>query len=138
MINWPCLFKLEGDDELLLVKSQAALYSECESLIFSERDILIDSTGQGYSVSFNSTEASTSTNTKSKAKAKAKAESKTDLAPNKAIQSLEAIKVNRQYTLDEITHLIQAHEFANANVCLSKIQFLSIESAISALSNDNQ
>ena len=50
MIQWPCIFKLDGDDELLYLASEASLIAEFESLIWSDDDYLIDSQGQGYKV----------------------------------------------------------------------------------------
>lgn len=107
MVNWPAIFKLEGDNELLFVNSFDELNAECESLIFSDGDVLIDSSGQGFSISF------------------------TDMTVN----TVELIKLKRSYSLDEVTQFIQAHEFANANTCLIKIHFSSIGTAISALTN---
>lgn len=109
MINWPCLFKLEGDDELIFLNSEVELHDECESLIWSDNDILIDSSGNCFSLLQKS--------------------------PNlTGIEQVNVIKLKKQYNLTELTQLIQAHEFSKASMCLSKIQFSSIKSAVSALS----
>lgn len=51
MIEWPCMFKLDGDYELLYVPSQDVLESELTSLIWSEDDWLIDSRGRCFLIS---------------------------------------------------------------------------------------
>lgn len=104
MINWPCIFKLEGDNELMFMSTELELHSECDSLIWSDSDVLIDSAGQSYLLF--STEG----------------------------EKLQWLKRERLYDLQEITALIQAHEFSQAQMCLTKIQFGCIESAISSLS----
>lgn len=103
MINWPCIFKLEGDDELIFVKSEAELNCECESLIWSDNDILIDSKGQIF------------------------------LLNHVSHTTLAIVKTPNNLNLKAVIELIQAHEFSKAETCLTKIQFLSIESAMSAL-----
>lgn len=102
-INWPCIFKLEGDDELIFVNSEAELCDECESLIWSDNDVLIDSTGQRYLVHHTKT------------------------------KKLAFVNTEYCYELNTITHLIQASEFTKAEMCLTKIQFSSIKSAIGSL-----
>ena len=54
MIQWPCIFKLEGDSELMFIESEVALANEFESLIWSDFDNLIDSKGQSYLVNYRS------------------------------------------------------------------------------------
>ena len=103
MIQWPCIFKLDGDDELLYLASEASLIDEFESLIWSDDDYLIDSQGQGYKVQ--------------EAQAGAFAYE----------------PCGNPLSVSEVTELIQAHEFSKAEVCLTKIQFLSVSDAISAL-----
>ncbi len=97
------LFKLEGDDELLFIASEADLVNELDSLISSDEDVLIDSLGEVYKV---------------------QAGSNLDTA---------FTAQHRALTLEEVTSLIQAHEFALAQVCIIKIQFTSIHEAIQAL-----
>lgn len=99
---WPCIFKLDGDAELLYFASELQLTSELDSLIWDNSDLLIDSNGQRYVV-------------KQKGKGYA-------FEP-------EGVEL----TLESVTQLIQEHEFAKAEVCLTKIQFPSIQDAIMAL-----
>ncbi|KHT57940.1 hypothetical protein RJ45_26160 [Photobacterium gaetbulicola] len=103
MIQWPCIFKLDGDDELLYLASEANLIAEFESLIWSDDDYLIDSQGQGYKVR----EAQAGT--------------------------FAYEPCDNPLSVSQVTDLIQAHEFSKAEVCLTKIQFLSVSDAISAL-----
>ncbi|MGR5287885.1 DUF4144 family protein [Vibrio maritimus] len=103
MIQWPCLFKLEGDDELLFLALEADLVNELESLIASDEDILIDSSGEVFKVELDSS---------------------------------HNISFKAQYktlTLEEVTSLVQAHEFALAQVCVIKIGFNSIKEAVQAM-----
>lgn len=50
MVNWPCMLKLEGDDELIYLNSERELNSECRDLIWSKEDCVIDSKGFVYSM----------------------------------------------------------------------------------------
>ncbi|HBV77399.1 MULTISPECIES: DUF4144 family protein [Vibrio] len=50
MINWPCMLKLEGDDELIYLNSEKELNGECEGLIWDQEDRVIDSKGFVYSM----------------------------------------------------------------------------------------
>ena len=103
MIQWPCIFKLDGDDELLFLASEASLIAEFESLIWSNDDYLIDSQGQGYKVRE---------------------------APGGAFAYEPS---GNPLSVSQVTDLIQAHEFSKAEVCITKIQFLSVSDAIRAL-----
>ncbi|MDW3060416.1 DUF4144 family protein, partial [Vibrio sp. 1978] len=38
MVNWPCILKLDGDDELVYLSSEADLKCECVDLIVGSRD----------------------------------------------------------------------------------------------------
>ncbi|KXF81927.1 DUF4144 family protein [Enterovibrio coralii] len=107
MIQWPCIFKLEGDDELMYLASQSQLEAEFEALIWSDDDYLIDSQGRRFSVQ------------------RAK-------GGELAFEATSCV-----FTSDEVTLLIQAHEFSKAEVCLTKIHFLSVSDAIHSLSNQN-
>ncbi|EHZ2657022.1 hypothetical protein K5N43_004487 [Vibrio vulnificus] len=51
MVIWPCLFKLEGDSELIYLDSEMHLLPELEGLILDASDRLIDSSGQCFVVS---------------------------------------------------------------------------------------
>jgi len=48
MISWPCVLKLDGDDELIYLKSVSDFNVECCELLFSDDDYVIDSTGHCY------------------------------------------------------------------------------------------
>jgi len=48
MVFWPCLLKLNGDDELIFLQTQQELILECNELIFSDDDYVIDSDGNSY------------------------------------------------------------------------------------------
>lgn len=50
MIVWPCIFKLDGDSELLYADSESKLVTELEDLIWDDSDRLIDSCGQCFLV----------------------------------------------------------------------------------------
>ncbi|SJL83035.1 DUF4144 family protein [Vibrio palustris] len=103
MVTWPCLLKLEGDAELIFIASYTALLDECEALILSQNDCIIDSVGKSYYLRTSKGRT-------------------VELEPQK-----------RFYTLEKITELIQKHEFSKAQMCIMKIQFPTIESAVSAL-----
>lgn len=100
-IAWPCLLKLEGDDELLFIASYQAFIHECDELIFTEHDCIIDSEGRSYSIHAVGCGL--------------------DFEPQKTV------------TLQQITELVQAHEFSHQQVCIIKIQFLKVADAILAL-----
>lgn len=51
MISWPCILKLEGDDELIYLSSEDDFMAECRDLIFSDDDYVIDSAGFSYLIS---------------------------------------------------------------------------------------
>lgn len=48
MISWPCMLKLDGDDELIYLDSLQNFNLECRDLIFSDDDYIIDSSGYCY------------------------------------------------------------------------------------------
>lgn len=103
MIVWPCVFKLEGNAELMYLGSEHQLSIELNDLIWDGSDRLIDSRGHCYAVSIE-----------------------------KGRYAFEPDGV--QLSLVGVTQLIQAHECARAQVCVTKIQFSSIEEAIKSLS----
>ncbi|KGY13916.1 hypothetical protein NM22_00135 [Vibrio tubiashii] len=103
MIHWPCIFKLEGDSELLYLDSAHQLRTEFEGLIWDSSDRLIDSCGHCYVVRANGSDY--------------------------VFEQRDA-----QLDLKDITQLIQEHEFSQAELCLTKIQFTSIEEAVMSLS----
>lgn len=48
MILWPCMLKLDGDNELIYLDSARDFNVECHELILSDDDYVIDSAGQCY------------------------------------------------------------------------------------------
>ena len=48
MISWPCMLKLDGDDELIYLDSERDFMSECRELILCDDDLVIDSVGYHY------------------------------------------------------------------------------------------
>lgn len=102
MIQWPCLFKLEGDDELIFLSTELELIKELQALIWSEEDLLIDSCGNQYQVVNGSA-------------------------------SVQYQPLNIILSLQQVTELIQAHEFSKAEICITKIQFPDVTSAVEAL-----
>lgn len=105
MILWPCIFKLEGDSELIYFGSERQLSSELNDLIWDESDRLIDSHGHCYIITAKGDE-----------------------------YVFEA--EDKQLSLARVTQLVQEHEFAKAEMCLTKIQFSSILEAIKSLSQE--
>lgn len=103
MVQYPCILKLYGDDELIFISSQTDLLHESESLIWHTEDCLIDATGQKYLIKRNDSDAHF------------------------------FIKVGTILSTQKITELIQAHEFSKAQVCLTKIHFKSVLDAINSL-----
>lgn len=102
MIQWPCVFKLDGDAELLFVATERELEDELDALIWDDSDHLIDSKGQRYLI--------------------------TQLSGKYRFERVEG-----QLSLQAVTELIQEHEFSKAEVCLTKIQFMSVKEAILSL-----
>jgi len=48
MISWPCILELAGDDELIYLDSELDFISECQELLLSDEDNVIDSLGCRY------------------------------------------------------------------------------------------
>lgn len=48
MIAWPCILKLESDDELIHLSSEHCFIEECKELILSDDDYLVDMRGCTY------------------------------------------------------------------------------------------
>jgi len=103
MICWPALFKLEGDDELIYFASEQECVCETKELIIGSEDHLVDSKGHVFTVQFDQA------------------------------NHVYFLRQNKRYTLDEVTQLIQKHEFNAAQVCITKIVFSTIEQAVRAL-----
>ena len=99
MVSWPCILKLEGDDELIYLMSEAEFNMECKDLILSEADCLIDSKG----------------------------------FTHKILHDMALVIMARKLSTDDVTQLIRAHEFTKAELCLTKIHFLTIGDAIQSL-----
>jgi len=104
MIDWPCIMKLEGDDELLYFSNANEFLNECQSLILNSSDFLIDSSGHSYKLN------------------------------QKNESDFNFIISTQRYSADDLSKLVQAHEFSKAEVCLTKIHFQSVSEAISSLS----
>ena len=96
--------KLEGDDELFYFKNENEFLNECQSLILNSSDFLIDSSGHSYRLI------------------------------RKNNNEFNFIISTQYYSADDLSKLIQAHEFSKAEVCLTKIHFQSVPEAISSLS----
>ncbi|EGQ8925055.1 hypothetical protein DLH98_03935 [Vibrio parahaemolyticus] len=104
-VCWPCLLKLDGDDELIYLRSHADLDSECEALIWGPGDYAIDSNGNTFGLQYNDSNT-------------------TVLQPGE-----------RTLSVEEVTSLIQSHEFSLAQRCIIKIHFTSVQQAVEALAN---
>ncbi|MBT0088850.1 DUF4144 domain-containing protein [Vibrio alginolyticus] len=104
-VCWPCLLKLDGDDELIYTHSQSDLDSECEALIFGQDDYVIDSNGNTF-----------------------------ELKNNGSNNTLLHLK-ERTLSVEEVTSLIQSHEFSLAQRCIIKIHFTSVRQAVEALAH---
>lgn len=102
MIFWPCILKLDGDDELIYLSSERDFISECRELIFTDEDYVIDSTGLSYLIELRK-------------------------------EKLALVKTEQIFTVEEVTHLIRANEFKKAELCLTKIHFLTVSDAIKSL-----
>ncbi|EGR3222688.1 TPA: DUF4144 domain-containing protein [Vibrio parahaemolyticus] len=105
MVTWPCLLKLDGDDELIYLRSHTDLDSECEALILGPDDYVIDSNGNTFGLQYNDSNT-------------------TVLQPEE-----------RTLSVEEVTSLIQSHEFCLAQRCIIKIHFTSVQQAVEALAN---
>lgn len=102
MIFWPCILKLDGDDELVYLGSERDFVSECRELILTVDDHVIDSTGLSYLIELKA-------------------------------EKLALVKTERILVVDEVTDLIRANEFKKAELCLTKINFLTVSDAINSL-----
>ncbi|MFT5716539.1 MAG: hypothetical protein ACI9T7_000716 [Oleiphilaceae bacterium] len=102
MVHWPCILKLDGDDELIYLSSYRDFIAECRELIFCDDDYIIDSTGLSYLI-------------------------------GSIAGKLALVKTERILDVNEVTHLIRANEFKKAELCLIKINFLTVSDAIKSL-----
>ena len=104
MVCWPCLLKLEGDDELIYLAAEPDFITECRELIVTDGDYVIDCTGLSFLIK----------------------SSLIGIDP-------ALVKSERLFSREEVTDLIRAHEFSKAQLCLTKIYFLTIADAIKSL-----
>ena len=102
MIFWPCILKLDGDDELIYLSSEGDFISQCRELILTDDDYVIDSAGLSYLIESIS-------------------------------EKLVLVKTGQAVAVDEVTHLIRANKFIKAELCLTKIHFLTVSDAIKSL-----
>ncbi|MHA2859912.1 DUF4144 family protein [Vibrio harveyi] len=105
MITWPCLLKLDGDDELVYLASPKQLNAECQALIWGQDDIVIDTQGHCFALK-------TSAN-----------------------NTVELGLLPQTLNVQQVTELIQKHEFSKAQRCIIKIHFVSVRQAIEALAD---
>ena len=105
MITWPCLLKLDGDDELVYLTSSKQLNAECQALIWGQDDIVIDTQGHCFALK-------TSAN-----------------------NTVELGLLPQTLNVQQVTELIQKHEFSKAQRCIIKIHFVSVQQAIEALAD---
>ncbi len=105
MITWPCLLKLDGDDELVYLASSKQLNAECQALIWGQDDIVIDTQGHCFALK-------TSAN-----------------------NTVELGLLSQTLNVQQVTELIQKHEFSKAQRCIIKIHFVSVQQAIEALAD---
>lgn len=99
IISWPCILKLDGDDELIYLGSEKELKIECSELIFSDDDYVIDSAGFSYFIS----------------------------------KAVDLIKADKVFEVNELIDLVRANEFKKAELCLTKIHFVTVSDAINSL-----
>ena len=104
-MTYPCILKLDGDDELIYLDSERELSSQCASLIFHDSDRLIDSNGQQFILQLEGND------------------------------NFNFMSDGSALTTAEVTELVQADQFAKAEVCLTKIQFKSVADAIKSLAD---
>lgn len=104
-VMWPCLLKLDGDDELIYLHSHSDFQTECQALIWGQEDFVIDSHGRTFSLQYGST------------------------------NQIALLPKDKTLSVEEVTTLIQSHEFSQAQKCIIKIQFSSVQQAVCALAS---
>ncbi|NOH98712.1 DUF4144 domain-containing protein [Vibrio sp. 99-70-13A1] len=102
MISWPCILKLDGDNELMFFQNEQAFISECQDLILDDNDYAVDSEGACYTIGSSA---------------------------NQPILADTGKRLNVQ----DVTVLIQEHEFSKAEMCIIKIHFPTVSEAINSL-----
>jgi len=103
MVSWPALLKLYGDDELIYLGSLQQCVEVTSEMILGLDDYLVDSLGNGYQIVESKQEG-------------------VQLKPSDVT-----------YSAEQVTDLIQAHEFNAAQVCITKIYFPTVADAIKAM-----
>lgn len=105
MMKYPAIFKLAGQDELLYLATKSSFEHQfqLQQAYFTPDDVLIEATGQAYL-----------------------------LDQFKLPQSVLPAAI-RQYELQELTALVQAHFFALAQSCVVKIQAPSVSALFDLL-----
>lgn len=109
-MNYPAIFKLAGQDELIYVATQSdfAEQYQLQQAYLTPEDLLIDATGQAY------------------------------LLQQFQHQHNHLPAPFRQFTLPELTALVQAHFFALAQTCVIKIQATSVPALLKLLAGKQQ
>tara|TARA_R110001592_G_scaffold281911_4_gene549533 strand:+ start:2384 stop:2707 length:324 start_codon:yes stop_codon:yes gene_type:complete len=104
MVCWPCLLKLQGDDELIYLAAEPDFITECRDLIVTDEDYVIDCTGLSFLI-------------------------------KPSLIGIDPVLVNAKqlFSREQVTVLIRAHEFSKAQLCLTKIYFLTVADAIKSL-----
>lgn len=107
MIQWPAIIKHDGEDELIYVSSLSEWQRDEEMLlyIFTERDILIDSSGQVFSLT--DVQQNIADNN--------------DILDNKCLATVNA---------DNIMELVRAHAAIIGSCCIEKMHARSAIQAI--------
>jgi len=110
MIQYPAIFKLAGQDELLYIADQASFHQhyQLQQAYLTPDDLLIDATGQAF------------------------------LLHNFPQHSAERADPFIQFELAELTALVQAHFFALAQSCVVKIQAPAISALFSLLAETDE
>ncbi|BDR15482.1 DUF4144 domain-containing protein [Vibrio sp. STUT-A11] len=104
-VMWPCLLKLDGDDELIYLHSHSDFQTECQALIWGQEDYVIDSQGRTFGLQYGSS------------------------------KQIVLFPEDKTLSVEEVTTLIQSHEFSQAQRCIIKIQFSSVQQAVCALAS---
>lgn len=109
MMKYPAIFKFSGQDELLYLATRSSFEQQfqLQQAYFTPDDLLIDATGHAYLL---------------------------DQIKQQCSGLPAAI---RQYELQELTALVQAHFFALAQSCVVKIQAPSVSALFELLAQSD-
>ena len=101
-VNWPAIVKIDGDAELIFIRSRDEWERDCEHHRFEYRnnDMLIDASGKLYSLTNRDNDCA---------------------VPEPA---------NRTMTCEEVTSLVRAHAAQANSCCIEKIAAPSIRDII--------